>query len=68
MNVLQHQGRVEALTEQDLVVDPLVVLRCDERVFRWKPCLCVTSVSCHIPYIPLFFIFFKSNLETYMKP
>nr|KAI8738299.1 integrator complex subunit 2 [Biomphalaria glabrata] len=27
------------LTEQDLVIDPLVVLRCDERVFRCAPIL-----------------------------
>ncbi|XP_005110013.1 integrator complex subunit 2 [Aplysia californica] len=39
VNVLQPEGRPEPLTEQDLVVDPLVVLRCDERVFRCPPVL-----------------------------
>lgn len=39
VNSLQPPGRPEPLTEQDLVVDPLSVLRCDPRVFRCPPLL-----------------------------
>ena len=38
VNALQVQPagllKTEPFSEQDVVVDPLVVLRCDERVFR----------------------------------
>ncbi|KAK7483426.1 hypothetical protein BaRGS_00025366 [Batillaria attramentaria] len=33
--------KVEPFTEQDVVVDPLVVLRCDDRVFRCPPILAI---------------------------
>ena len=40
VNALQVQPagllQAEPFSEQDVVVDPLVVLRCDERVFRWE--------------------------------
>ncbi|PVD31271.1 hypothetical protein C0Q70_06683 [Pomacea canaliculata] len=43
VNALQPQQpgllKKETFTEQDVVVDPLVVLRCDQRVFRCPPIL-----------------------------
>jgi hypothetical protein len=27
--------KVEPFTEQDVIIDPLVILRCDDRVFRY---------------------------------
>ncbi|XP_076453054.1 integrator complex subunit 2-like [Babylonia areolata] len=45
VNALQSRQRgllkTEAFSEQDIVVDPLVVLRCDQRVFRCPPILAI---------------------------